>query len=47
MLHLFLNGRFETEILYKCTDGTLEGKPILSDKDAAAVPFAEFESPFT
>lgn len=60
----FLTRRFDTEILYKCTeyyapdcegavrwdsvgiDWGLESERLLSDKDAAAVPFAEFEGPF-
>ncbi len=64
-LHGFVTRRFDTEILYKCTeyyapecegvvhwnsvgiDWGLESEPLLSDKDAEAMDFADFESPFT
>jgi dTDP-4-dehydrorhamnose 3,5-epimerase len=63
-LHGFVTLRFDTEILYKCTDyyapdcdggvrwdsldinWGLEEPPLLSEKDAGAVAFADFESPF-
>lgn len=63
-LHGFVTRRFDTEILYKCTDhyapecdGSvrwdsldidwgLKGAPLLSEKDARAVDFVDFQSPF-
>lgn len=63
-LHGFVTRRYDTEILYKCTDyydprcegavlwnsvgidWGLSSEPLLSEKDAQAVPFSAFESPF-
>lgn len=63
-LHGFLTRRFDTEILYKCTefyapggegsvlwnslgiDWGLDSEPLISDKDARAIPFDQFDSPF-
>jgi len=67
-LHGFVTLRYDTEVLYKCSDHyapdcdgavlwdsggiswgqeeNLKSAPILSEKDAKAMPFDQFDSPF-